>query len=290
MERSNPTVSGDSHDSTPLDSTVINNTQFIIQSNNRNEAVNYSYVKVIKTNTHVEVHEAQYPFILDRTNSTNSSGEPKQVDRKRGSEYRYRTAKRTKDKIRRLVQGNFKEGEIKHLVLTFKDTDEFNINDIHECNKKFSRFAQKLRKIDKDYMYIKVAEFQKRGAVHFHVINDLKFIDKDELADIWGHGFIDIRRPNYDVSMYIIKYIMKNAGDPRFKGTRSWSHSRNMETPKIFYKRMANLARADLSKRNLAPNYSYSYKTEYNGAIHVDEYDLNDPLPRTVSKPVQPIK
>ncbi|OGC45211.1 hypothetical protein A2V49_01215 [candidate division WWE3 bacterium RBG_19FT_COMBO_34_6] len=196
------------------------------------------------------------------------------------------------DTIRRLSVGNFRLDEMKHLTLTFKGGLDFDIKDITICNKKYNTFEKKIRKIHQDYKYIKVAEFQdknKRGAVHFHVMCNLPYIDSEVLEKMWGYGFIKIRKPPYDIAKYLFKYLIKNSYDKRFEGKRSWSHSKNLVVSKVWYQQMAIAGRQDLADRNLAPNYSYSYESNFNGMIHVYEYDLNNPIPRTTAQPINPI-
>lgn len=279
-----------SHVHPRLDRNVITK-RYFVETPDGLVPVSYSYVKVIKTGNHIEIHEAEYPFILDRPSVKKQR--TRKGNKKRSYEYRLRTAKRAMDRIRRLSFGNFKPNKVKHLVLTFRDGLDFDITNISECNNRFNNFAQKLHRKVKNLMYIKVAEFQDkngRGAVHFHVMCNLPFIDAEKIEKWWGYGFIKIREAPYDISKYLFKYLIKNAGDIRYKGKRSWSHSNNLVSSKFLYKSDANRYRAMLTDKNMAPFYAYSYKSDYNGYIHVYEYDLENPIPRAFDKPVQPIK
>ena len=56
----------------------------------------------------------------------------------------------------------------------------------------------------------------------------------------------------------------------------------------LVYQHKANEIRGDLCKRNLAPNYSYSYDSKFNGKIHVWEYHLNNPIPWSATHPIKP--
>ncbi len=274
-----------------LDSTVTNGTKFWIETKEGLIPVQYSFIKVVRTNNMIEIFEAEKPFILDRKPVQSNKPSKEKKSEQREKEYRYRTAKRAMDTIRRLAMGNFKSDEIKHLTLTFKDGLEFDIKDISVCNKEFSKFLKKLRRKYGDLKYIKVAEFQdknNRGAVHYHVMINLPYVDAQILDEIWGNGFITIRKRE-DIAKYLFKYLLKNAGDKRFKGKRSWSHSKNLTSPKVYYQQTAYAIRRDLCERNLAPNHSYSYKSDFNDMMHVCEYDLDNPIPRTTAKPIKPI-
>lgn len=282
---------GSLSDHTRLDSSVTSNNKFWIDNNGRLQPVKYSFVKIIKTNNHIEVHEAQFPFILDRKPNNKANTCSNASNKTRNKEYRYRNAKRAMDRIRRLAGGNFVVGETKHLVLTFRDGLNFDIKDISPCNKRFNSFSQKVHKKYKDFKYIKVAEFQDkngRGAVHYHTMCNLPFVIPEDIAKMWGYGYVKIKRPPEDIAKYLFKYLIKNAGDERYKNKRSWSHSKNLETTKTFYQQKANQIRGDLCDRNLAPNYQYSYDSKFNGRIHVTEYDLNNPIPRSTAQPIKP--
>jgi len=278
---------------TQLDSTVTSGNKFLIENKDGDVSpVKYSFVRVVKTNNHIEVHEAEFPFILDRPISNAGTAPSKNKNNIRNPEYRYRNARKAMNTIRRLSVGNFRLDEMKHLTLTFMDDLDFDIRDITVCNKKFTKFAKKLRRKYNSFKYVKVAEFQdknNRGAVHYHVMCNLPFVDPEKVERLWGYGFIKIRKPPYDIAKYLFKYLIKNSGDKRFNNKRSWSHSNNLETPKIYYQQMANSARHDLAERNLSPNFSYSYDSNFNGMIHVYEYDLNNPIPRSPAQPINPI-
>jgi len=273
---------GSRHRGTRLDSTVTNGNKFIIEhSDGSISPVKYNYVKVIKTNKHIEVHEVESPYFLGRRISNVGATSLKKKKDIVNPKYRYRNSKRAMDTIRRLSAGNFRLDEMKHLTLTFMDHLNFDIKDITVCNKKFTKFAKKIRKEHNNFKYIKVAEFQdtnERGAVHYHVMCNLPFVDPKKVERLWGHGFIKIRKPPYDVAKYLFKYLIKNAGDKRFNGKRSWSHSKNLETSKTFYRQIASSIKRDLANRKLSPNYSYSYDSNFNDMIHVREYNLNNPI------------
>ena len=86
------------------------------------------------------------------------------------------TNQRRRDMIRRLACCNFNNKYDKFLTLTFAE----NKIDIQECNVLFKAFIRKLKnKYNKNLKYLAVIEFQKRGAVHYHVLLTIPYVPQD---------------------------------------------------------------------------------------------------------------
>ena len=84
----------------------------------------------------------------------------------------YKNIMRSKFQLQRLVKSN--EDIFKTFItLTFEE----NLKDIDVANQKFKSWRTKIKSIFKDFKYICVPEFQKRGAVHYHLLTNLE-IDK----------------------------------------------------------------------------------------------------------------
>ncbi len=249
-----------------LDSTVISNTE-------QNEYL--SKYKVVQTGKHIEVHIPTLPYRLKRT-PRNTQGKKKNFSNRK-IEYRKRTVKRTLDVIRRLANGYFNDEYTKHLVLTFADTNQFDISNIEVCNKHFYKFTQKLRKLDSNFKFIKVPEYHKRReAIHYHVMCDVQFIDQSMLQDIWGHGIVFIRKTPVSIARYLYKYLMKNVNDERFIGKRIWSYSRNMLPPQIMYGSKAHNLILRLNNSKAKPTYKFDYYSKYNANIEIYEFIEKD--------------
>ena len=117
--------------------------------------------------------------------------------------YNYRVTKR---KIRRLIDCNPHLN--KFLTLTFRE----NLTDISKTNLLFHAFVIRCREKYPDFQYICVPEFQKRGAVHYHLLCSLPFFKPIEFTkNIWRHGSIDIKRIDrvQRISSYMTKYLSK---------------------------------------------------------------------------------
>lgn len=105
------------------------------------------------------------------------------------------------------------------ITLTFKE----NITDIVYANKIFNAWVSNVRKLKKDFKYIAVPEFQKRGAVHYHILSNLgkedtniiipqkerteKTKDLTTLFDVkyWSRGFarVDFIKGDYKKNIFI---------------------------------------------------------------------------------------
>jgi len=93
--------------------------------------------------------------------------------------------------------------------------------------------------VGKHIRYVAIPEFQKRGAVHYHIIYfNLPFVPVQTLAHkIWGHGSIDIHPLDQirNTSAYCAKYITKETLDERHKGHRILITSRGLRQPLVVY-------------------------------------------------------
>lgn len=182
----------------------------------------------------------------------------------RSNDYRRRNSIRALNNIRQLTLANFNNDYVKLLTLTFGDCD-FDITNPRICNKLLSKFLQKLRKRFPTFKYLGVIEFQKRGAVHYHVLCDLPFFDKEDLATLWGHGFIDIRKPDFMVGSYLFKYLSKTLYDQKLKGVRVYFYSKNLTKP-ILNTGVTAFTIAEKLK-DCEIHFANEYTNKYNGDV-----------------------
>lgn len=107
--------------------------------------------------------------------------------------------------------------QISFITLTFKQ----NINDVIEANKYFKKWIQKLQyRYGSDFKYVRVYEYQRRGAIHYHLIIDrylelaipywLKVVGDNSTK---GQKNILIKKgTEKNVVTYLSKYITKTFG------------------------------------------------------------------------------
>lgn len=263
------TLKGGSPQGTKLGSNVINHSK------------NYSFLKVIVTNNLVEIYTPETPYLLNRTPIANRGRNNKGLEHNRKEEYKRRSANKAFNTVKRLAVANF--GSIPHakfITPTFRDTKDFDISNIKSCNQKLITFMQRLRRKFNEVRTLTIVEFQKRGAVHYHILSDIDFIHWSELQKMWEYGDITIEavKDANHLGTYITKYFTKNMNDPRLKGFRLYHASKNLDRPKTFYLKTAEKIKWVLEKNNKQPRFESNYHSEKNGNIGFKEYLLDYPL------------
>lgn len=185
---------------------------------------------------------------------------------------------RSKFELQRLVKAN--EDIFKTFItLTFKD----NVMDITLANKKFAHWRTQIRKMFSEFSYVCVPEFQKRGAIHYHILTNLDInensniiIPQKEFSEkqlkkmtleqrkkcydvkYWNCGFSSVFSvKDINVVGYMSKYMTKDI-DNRLWGKRRYLYSQNLKTPTTLY---LDLETADIN----------DFFTYYNT---IDKYEL----------------
>ena len=129
-----------------------------------------------------------------------------------------RNLEKTMKNLRDLINTNVTLENIKDvrfITLTYKenmrDTEKL-YTDFKNFHKRFKRYVQK--NYDIGYEYIVCIEAQGRGAFHLHMIaifsNPPPFIENVTLAELWGHGFVNIRALNGEIDnlgAYLTAYL-----------------------------------------------------------------------------------
>lgn len=184
-------------------------------------------------------------------------------------ENRLRSNFRAKRRIQELLDINFAD-YFSLMTLTFKE----NIVDISVANTTFTRFIKRLKRylvkkgISSSYFkYLCVVEAQKRGAIHYHVVNNLpEPIMYLDIINIWNDtiykndsisikgGSVHIDYSQNDtyltdnMSRYLGKYLLKNEVNPIFLGKKMYFSSRNLKKPvrNNYYKKFNTLEEPDV--------------------------------------------
>jgi hypothetical protein len=162
-------------------------------------------------------------------------------------EIRVKSLRRAKTKLTDYINSNVYQYSNKKgktfpavfLTLTF----EKNETDIILANDEFTKFIQRLNysiigQKEAYAKYVCVIEFQKRGAVHYHIIFfNIPFITKIKMAEIWGNGLIKIKAVNdvKDIGRYVTKYMVKDNDDPRLQKRKSYFVSDGLIQPTVVY-------------------------------------------------------
>lgn len=202
----------------------------------------------------------------------------------RTEERRLQTVRDARNITRRLALMNF-SGSSKFLTLTFKE----NVQDITYADEQFKKFIKRFKYHFgmQQLKYLAVREFQKRGAIHYHLICDWNHAMDSESEirqyerllgeKIWGHGFVDIKQIEHvdNVGAYIIKYMTKNVMVEVFKGKKIYLCSQGLERPLVYCDQEAEeiIKAYDLGRKKEV--FTNSYESEYLGTITYNEYNLN---------------
>jgi len=245
--------------------------------------------KIIQSGDIVEIYEYSGGYAkgytlteneLNRRTSSESSSDD--------TDSRERSLRRAKANLRRLINANVgqygKEFTAKFLTLTFKD----NVQDIKQANYEFKKFIMrlnyKLYGIKKaNLKYTTVVEFQKRGAVHYHVIiYNMPYLKANEISNIWENGFIKINKIDDvdNVGAYVGEYLGqaekgqgKNIEDDRLIGQKTYFSSCGLFKPiEITDKKIVEQVAAALLTEKLS--YYATFENEHIGNIIYKQYNL----------------
>lgn len=223
--------------------------------------------KYIQSGNVLERYEYEKPIIEGYVEYKKASKGRQSVASDKDSEVnRKKVCDRARRDLRRIVNSNIMPYS-KFLTLTFKD----NVQDIKLCNREFSKFIQRLNYYLKfKVQYSGVIEFQKRGAIHYHVIiyNIKDKIDLKKLKDIWGYGFVKLNKiDNCDnVGAYVCKYMTKT-DDERLRGQKMYFNSRGLKKP-IEIKESALVLALDKSLQGSTPTFESEFDSDYNSVVY----------------------
>lgn len=202
----------------------------------------YTY-KIVKCGDYLQVyyypnsrqHQSVEKLDIDNLSKKKSRG----VDNTK-KEIEHRNLIRTKLNCQRLAKSNAKEWKT-FITLTYKE----NMQDVLKAKTDLNFFVKNIKKVKKDFKYIAIPEFQKRGAIHFHLLTNLslqddyiitKQKDNDKYYDVkyWNKGYTSVEVMTSDVKKivgYISKYMTKDDCDERLFNFKRFTSSQNLIKP-----------------------------------------------------------
>ena len=246
------------------------------------------YKKIIYSGDVIEVYEYDKGYLKGYENNNADTGRKSDYKSENYEEHRKQVLQRAKKNLRRLINANVgqygKEFTAKFLTLTFKD----NVKDLDKANYEFKKFIQRLNYycfgVKKNNLkYTCVVEFQKRGAIHYHVIiYNMPYLKANDIANVWGNGFIKINKIDDidNVGAYVAEYLGnaekgqgKDVLDDRLQGKKSYFSSRGLFKPlEITDKKKVEQVAAALPLENLT--YTANFENEHLGNITYKQYNL----------------
>ena len=215
-----------------------------------------SYIKIINSGSTVETYEYEYDLVRKYGGSRKRgsealsdsdvafSGEDSLPERNSSASMGKRpdNARRASLAFRRIVSSNLGGGFTLPVLVTLTYADNFT--DLKGAYKHFSNFINTCRRrFGREFKYVCVPEFQKRGAVHFHALfwgipEEVLFLERKNrtVRGIWGFGHVFIKRTDgaSALAFYLAKYFTKAYLDPRLKNQKSYVASRNIRRPEVF--------------------------------------------------------
>jgi len=177
---------------------------------------------------------------------------------------------RTRTEIRRLINSN--PQITKFMTLTFAK----NITDLKEANYIFNQFIKRMTYKYPSFEYLAIPEFQKRGAVHYHLLCKMPFVHFSEIRQIWDQGNIDIKKLNNvdNIGAYVCKYLSKDMFDKRTFGKKKFFRSQTLKQPIELVGWMAHkFIEKFLSV--LTPTFEKTFESEWVGEVEYKAFKLN---------------
>lgn len=177
---------------------------------------------------------------------------------------------RSKLECQRIAKANINEWQT-FITLTFGK----NIQDVKFANKRFKYFIDKVRRVKPDLKYLCITEFQKRGAIHYHLLTNINIKDssliysqednpKFKHIKFWNEGFDSIEVMKGDVKKiigYISKYMTKDI-DNRLFSHRRYFYSQNLQQPKASFVDLSKELDKDFYKK-IIQDKDLIYQNEY---------------------------
>uniref|UniRef100_UPI003F689A82 rolling circle replication-associated protein n=1 Tax=Kurthia senegalensis TaxID=1033740 RepID=UPI003F689A82 len=134
--------------------------------------------------------------------------------------------------------------------------------------------------------YVCVVERQERGALHYHIVLfNMPFMPVDDLAKIWGHGFVRINAIDDvdNLGAYVVKYIEKTMNEmqekksAKVKDKKLYFASRGLHKP-VEISDGTNAGKEEIL--NIAEKvkghevFRKTYESEYYETFEVIQYNL----------------
>lgn len=241
--------------------------------------------KMIISGDVIEIYEYQNGYLKGYEDKISKSGRKKDFKSENYDDNRKKTLQRARKNLRRIINSNFNQyGEeftSKFLTLTFAE----NIQDIKQANYEFEKFIKRLNYYvfgtkQANLKYSGVIEFQKRGAVHYHVVlYNLPYIRAKTINEIWDkgkQGNIKINRIDSvdNVGAYVCKYMTDEIEDERLQGKKCYFNSRDLLKPiEITNKKRVEATAIALPLKHL--KYRTSFDNEYTGTTNYYQFNIN---------------
>jgi len=198
--------------------------------------VKQSNYRAVLSGKRLEIFYYQKPYSYNSFEIEGNKKPKNGTTRSRQSLYRARSL------VKRLISCNSDFFGCRSLFVTYTFAE--NIVDLKDANREWTNYTKRLNRFLWERglstaRYLAVVEFQKRGAVHYHVVYfNLPFIFgiKDTFSSLWGKGFVKLNaiKQVRRIELYVSKYLQKGVIDNRLAGEKCYFSSRGLNRPIVF--------------------------------------------------------
>lgn len=199
---------------------------------------------------------------------------------------------RTKANLKRVIFANIKQYKNEKgrlippffLTLTFEE----NITDLKYANREFTKFIMRVntalfKNSEDSIQYVAVPQFQKRGAVHYHVLLfNLPFIEENvysTIRDIWGLGeFVNLKKVD-DLNKtfwYMSRYMEKDFLDGRLYRKRKYFCSTGLKKTVVINDYAVMDEIHDEISKFYDPVYEGKIFVDFVGDIFIENYIVDE--------------
>lgn len=204
-------------------------------------------LKVIQSRNRLEVYRYSVPQVKGKGNNHNGR-KGKSDCSKKVEKNRKEVLNKARNNIIRLVNCN------PELCTFITFTYASNMQDLKQSKEDLRQCIRYMQKFWKGLKYLYVLEYQRRGAIHYHMLcnipmtiktarnGEYKSTEQKELEQYfhevyWPYGWVDIRNLKEqgvtNVGLYVSVYLVEDLLSLNLEGARCYGYSRNLDKPTV---------------------------------------------------------
>lgn len=228
--------------------------------------------KLKKCGNIIKIHKYEKAVIRGYTSKRNNRAEKmaqSNISEKEREQRRIKKLFKSRNDFIDIINYNFTTKDIL-ITLTYEREEDPQV-----IKRDFDKFIKKIKyRFGKDIKYCYIKYKQQRGVYHYHIVTDIKYIDKDILEKLWGHGRSQISKiKNVNaVATYMANHISKETIDKKEYKEKVFQKSRTCETPQWIYGEDADNVLYTMS-RDYKEKFKRKYDTEMYGEMDIIIYE-----------------
>ncbi len=246
------------------------------------------YTRIIQAGNQTEVYKYEKSYVhRPKRSYTRHLRKSREVS-ERDNNLRYRSEssiQRARADFFRLVASNLKTTKrLSFLTLTSYEKLPLQIA-YKALNGHF--FPALKKRLNEEIRFIAVPEWQKRGAIHFHILcwgigEEIVTRERDtrNLQRLWARGFVDIRfahSNDFGIAGYMAKYLVKGLRNKKLSNRRAYSCSRNVKRPtKAGFNSLSDYLDLVIPTENVDRIIEKSYDCQWLGRCSFTKYQVKN--------------